>query len=154
MLVELRESERLMTAFGEHCHALMLASLQSHALPPAAVRVRGQRQRSWFPFDAPASQSHSHASAYTDASAALTAPDAQRLSALLLSSRTVAAATKRVRSVAHEDLLPAAVRAACEALVAFMPQSRFGEGAAAADNSKKGHKQPVRFWCFLEPKEY
>jgi hypothetical protein len=37
MLDELRESERLMTAFGEHCHALLLASLQSHSQTPATV---------------------------------------------------------------------------------------------------------------------
>ena len=137
MLDELRESERLMTAFGEHCQALLLASLQSHSQAPATVRVRGQRQRSWFPFDAPSNAS---------GSSALTAVDVQCLSALLLSSRTVAAtsAARRIRSLAHEDLLPAAVRAACEALVAFLPQSKFGDAAAAADKSKKGNKPPVR----------
>ena len=154
LLGDLRDSERLMTAFGEHCRARLLASLHrptfvataSVFAGTSASMRHGAHRRSWRPSLSVNGASASASASAGAFSASAPTPDAHCLSALILSKRssTVGAVPSvATRAITADDLLPATVRAACDALVAFAPTAKYGASATGAQ-VQKGYAQPVR----------
>jgi hypothetical protein len=132
LVEELGISERLMAAFGEHCHSRRIASLQP---PQTRISRLDSHQRSSY-----------SALTWNNSNSLSSVPDLQCLSALLLSKRAVAfgrAIPASTLPIVADELLPIAVRAACEEFVKFAPQVSFGASASNAQ-FKQGYKQPVR----------